>query len=223
MWLFGSGFPKHKSKLKPGYEPIILARKPAQRATPLQIDACRIAERWPSNVGIDSEAATLLDEQSTAGVHNGMGYHGAGPWPMPAVAANTGGASRFFYVAKASRSEREAGCADLPTAPGGANDRGFTEDVAAGNDRNRPVHNHHPTVKPIALMRWLCRLVTPPAGVVLDPFAGSGSTGCAAVQEGLRFVGIEREQAYADIAAARLEHWTRASLEQMCVELEATT
>jgi len=66
------------------------------------------------------------------------------------------------------------------------------------------VRNHHPTVKPVALMRYLCRLVTPPGGVVLDPFLGSGTTGMAAVMEGFRFVGIEREAEYLEIARARI-------------------
>ncbi len=69
--------------------------------------------------------------------------------------------------------------------------------------------NHHPTVKPIELMRYLCRLVTPKGGTVLDPFTGSGTTGCAAVLEGFTFVGIEREPEYAEIARARIDHWNR--------------
>ena len=76
---------------------------------------------------------------------------------------------------------------------------------AAGN-RETMAHNHHPTVKPTALMRWLCRLVTPPGGIVLDPFAGSGSTGKAAVLEGFGFVGIEREPEYFEIMRRRIEH-----------------
>jgi site-specific DNA-methyltransferase (adenine-specific) len=67
-----------------------------------------------------------------------------------------------------------------------------------------PQRNHHPTVKPTALMRYLCRLVTPPGGIVLDPFTGSGSTGKAAVSEGFDFVGIEREAEYVEIARARI-------------------
>jgi site-specific DNA-methyltransferase (adenine-specific) len=65
--------------------------------------------------------------------------------------------------------------------------------------------NHHPTVKPTALMRWLVRLVTPPGGVVLDPFMGSGSTGKACAKEGFRFVGIELDAEYFDIACRRIE------------------
>ena len=68
-----------------------------------------------------------------------------------------------------------------------------------------PRANHHPTVKPTDLMRYLCRLVTPPRGIVLDPFMGSGSTGKAAMLEGFAFVGIEREAEYIDIAKARIQ------------------
>jgi site-specific DNA-methyltransferase (adenine-specific) len=67
--------------------------------------------------------------------------------------------------------------------------------------------NYHPTVKPIALMRWLCRLITPPNGIVLDPFTGSGSTGAAAMLEGFNFVGIEQDAEYLEIARRRIEHW----------------
>ena len=67
--------------------------------------------------------------------------------------------------------------------------------------------NHHPTVKPIALMRWLCRLVTPPGGLILDPFNGSGSTGCAAVLEGFRYLGAELEPEYVEIARRRIAYW----------------
>ena len=71
------------------------------------------------------------------------------------------------------------------------------------------IANVHPTVKSIELMRWLVRLVTPPGGLVLDPFAGSGTTGCAATLEGMRFVGLEREREYVDIAEARIAYWAR--------------
>jgi site-specific DNA-methyltransferase (adenine-specific) len=98
-----------------------------------------------------------------------------------------GGPSRFFpcfhYEQKAARTERESGLAKA--------EKGWA--------------NLHPTVKPVGIMRWLCRLVTPPDGVVLDPFAGSGSTGIAALREGFRFVGIEREDTYISIARRRLE------------------
>lgn len=126
---------------------------------------------------------------------------------------DTGGASRFFYTAKASRREREAGLEGMPRK---ANDfqressglsRGKNPETGELKGAVQPSTNHHPTVKPIALMRWLCRLVTPPNGLVLDPFTGSGSTGCAAVLEGFRFVGVEREPEYAAIAEKRIAHW----------------
>jgi site-specific DNA-methyltransferase (adenine-specific) len=92
-----------------------------------------------------------------------------------------GSAARFFYCAKASKRDREEG---LDSAGSRA--------------------NHHPTVKPTDLMRYLCRLVTPPGGIVLDPFTGSGSTGKAAVLEGFRFLGCELSEEYAAIARARI-------------------
>lgn len=136
-----------------------------------------------------------------------------------------GGCSRFFptfswsveydmpfrYVPKASRAEREAGCERLPVKTRG--EITGREDDAPGSDNPRSgkratggIHNHHPTVKPIALMQWLCRLVTPPGGVVLDCFAGSGTTIAAARMEGLRAIGIEREPEYVAIAQARVDH-----------------
>jgi len=136
--------------------------------------------RWPANVALDEEAAAMLDEQ-------------------------TGGASRFFYCAKASRGEREAGLEGLPRRQ---QDESRDPDApGANNPRNRGGGgrgNHHPTVKPLALMRWLVRLVTPPGGLVLDPFAGSGTTGLAARAEGFRSVLIEREEEYVEILCGRL-------------------
>ncbi|HEY3428623.1 MAG TPA: site-specific DNA-methyltransferase, partial [Acidimicrobiia bacterium] len=76
-----------------------------------------------------------------------------------------------------------------------------------------PAANHHPTVKPLSLMRWLCRLITPPNGLILDPFTGSGTTGCAAVQEGFQFVGIEKELEYVQIAEKRIAHWAKVAAE----------
>lgn len=114
---------------------------------------------------------------------------------------------RFFYTAKASRSDREEGLAGMPT---GQRDETRDPDApGANNPRNRGGQaraNIHPTVKPTDLMRWLVRLVTPPGGIVLDPFTGSGSTGKAAALEGMRFVGVERDAGYADIARARIAH-----------------
>lgn len=129
---------------------------------------------------------------------------------------DAGGASRFFYTAKAGRAERNAGLDDQPSRAHGVSsgaakavERG--EEYAAGQgiglNRIRQVKNHHPTVKPLDLMQWLCRLVTPKGGVVLDPFCGSGSTGRAAVAEGFSFVGIELNPEYAEIARARIRDY----------------
>lgn len=127
-------------------------------------------------------------------------------------AANVGGASRFFYTAKTSTKEREAGLDGFPVKTGGElTDRqdgtNGLNSPRAGAGRRGGRRNTHPTVKPLALMRWLVKLVTPPDGVVLDPFAGSGSTGCAAALEGRHFMGIELEAESAAIARARIAHW----------------
>jgi site-specific DNA-methyltransferase (adenine-specific) len=115
-----------------------------------------------------------------------------------------GSAARFFYCAKASRGEREAGLwwdFEQKARPTMGSGIGGQPDQTRQNNRNI-----HPTIKPIALMRWLVRLVTPPRGLVLDPFTGSGTTGCAAVLEGMAFVGAELSAEYAEIARARIAH-----------------
>jgi site-specific DNA-methyltransferase (adenine-specific) len=132
--------------------------------------------------------------------------------------ASTGGASRFFrvfepeidvpfiYCAKSSRRERNAGCEGLPEAISARyGEKGQGPLPQQTPHVHKPEGNHHPTVKPIALMRYLCRLVTPPSGVVLDPFCGSGSTGVAAVLEGFDFIGVEMDPDYMAIATARIE------------------
>lgn len=153
--------------------------------------------RWPANVVLDEEAAALLDEATgtlRSGApavrrtpideltHNTYGGNESRPPGAQMIGyGDSGGASRFFYVAKVSQAERQLGVTD----PGG---------------------NTHATVKPIALMRWLVRLVCPPGGLVLDPFAGSGSTGVAALREDVRFIGIERDPDYLRIAQQRLDY-----------------
>jgi len=123
-------------------------------------------------------------------------------------------AARFFYAAKASRRDREEGCECLPvrqtTGGGGMNDPNGDDVCGKYGSVKSPSRNHHPTVKPTALMRYLCRLVTPPGGIVLDPFAGSGSTGKGAVLEGFNFIGIELDAEYAEIARARIGNATSA-------------
>jgi len=149
------------------------------------------AGRWPANVVLDGAAGTALDQRtgglsttgrrsiasrsaSVSGTRWGTDDDRSREYP-----GDTRGASRFFYCAKASARERSAGL------PGGE-------------------RNPHPTVKPVALMEWLLRLVTPPGGRVLDPFLGSGTTAVAATRLGIAWVGIEQSVEYADIAALRV-------------------
>jgi DNA modification methylase len=122
---------------------------------------------------------------------------------------DSGSAARFFYCAKANKKDRNEGLEHLPTRRASA--MGY--DIGLGEagegmfkDRNPQKQNHHPTVKPTDLMRYLCRLVTPLNGTVLDPFTGSGSTGKAATLEGFNFIGIEQSAEYVEIATARINH-----------------
>jgi site-specific DNA-methyltransferase (adenine-specific) len=116
-----------------------------------------------------------------------------------------GSAARFFYCAKASKSDRNEGCAHLDAKQ--YSHDGRETPIENAYQRNNSVRqNNHPTVKPTDLMAYLCRLVTPPGGVVLDPFMGSGSTGKAAMREGFRFIGCELSPEYMEIANARIAH-----------------
>lgn len=177
--------------------------------------------RWPTNLILDEFAAELLDEQS--GERPG-GYRANASTPNVQDAAtfklgatrgergysDQGGASRFFFVAKASKAEREAGLEDR--APRNVNDGRETSIDNPYQRGDSPRKNTHPTVKPVSLMRHLVRLVTPPGGSVLDPFAGSGTTGVACVLEGLKFVGVELSEEYCDIAARRIAYHSRQRL-----------
>lgn len=226
MWLQGQGYPAtgllpdgQGTSLKPAWEPIVLARKPLDgtldqnlaehRTGAMNIDACRIA---------------LTAEDSTAGRARGrrIAANPQGRWPANILLSHgqsctphkcepdcpiglLGPRHRFFYSAKASRRERDAGCEELPRRVA------QTFKIGTHNEQlceEHPVANFHPTVKPIELMRWLVRLLTPKGGLVLDPFTGSGSTGAAAVLEGARFHGIDREANYVSIARARIAHWS---------------
>jgi DNA modification methylase len=175
--------------------------------------------RWPANVILDPEAGAMLDAQSgrlTSGANptrrggdsdrTAYGEFAGQADANPQRGTYTGGASRFFYCAKASRAERNAGLDGFEERP--ASDRYKTiSTLNAANQQRLPAANVHPTVKPIDLMRYLVRLVTPPGGTVLDPFTGSGTTGIAAGLEGFDFIGIEREAEYREIAEARLNWW----------------
>ena len=224
--------------LKPANEPIVLARKPLSEKTVaenvlkwgtggLNIDGCRIGTevlynnyckpkqgymsdsegssggafskegvniaqgRFPANVILDEEAGALLDKQSgisrssdkprhnnNADNHDNYNCFGKYGNITTTGYSDIGGASRFFYCAKASRKERGEG-------------------------------NNHPTVKPIKLMEYLITLITPPNGIVLDPFFGSGTTGVAAVNLGFHYIGFELDKTYCDIAAKRISDITK--------------
>jgi site-specific DNA-methyltransferase (adenine-specific) len=127
---------------------------------------------------------------------------------------DSGGASRFFYVAKASKSERNKGLegfADKYSASAEFRPNHMEKAIEgdSGNPYGRwtPIKNFHPTVKPVKLMQYLVRLVTPPNGKVLDPFCGSGTTGIACKIEGFEFVGMEQDPEYTKIAEARIKNW----------------
>jgi len=177
--------------------------------------------RWPSNLIHDgSEEVVGLFPQTGASKstprNNGEFKSVAKGRDLPHVTHghddSGGSAARFFYCAKASKKDRDEGCEGFEAKP--ANNSygdGLNTATKIRTDKQAEIgvsremrRNHHPTVKPTALMRYLCRLVTPPSGIVLDPFMGSGSTGKAAMLEGFEFIGIERDDAYFEIAKERI-------------------
>jgi site-specific DNA-methyltransferase (adenine-specific) len=138
--------------------------------------------------------------------HNATSY-GQGDGKETNDYRDSGSAARFFYCAKASKKDRDEGCDNMPLkACGMMEDDNYPIKTGSGNLRETKRKNAHPTVKPTDLMRYLCRLVTPPGGLILDPFMGSGSTGKAAMLEGFRFIGIEQEAKYLEIAEARIAY-----------------
>lgn len=225
-WLYGSGFPKSHNlpgglgtALKPGWEPIILARKPFRGTVArnveehgtgaLNIDGCRVPAPGESTQRANTAPRGWSGGWSS---DDGRGYTTGfdnGRWPANVLHDGCLDAEpwgRFFYSAKASRADRDAGLDALPVlTPGEGSDRTEgSEGITAYAGATGPARNPHPTVKPTELMRWCCRLITPPGGGVLDPFCGSGSTGRGAVLEGFGFVGIELDPAYAEIARLRV-------------------
>ncbi|HMJ01825.1 MAG TPA: DNA methyltransferase [Conexibacter sp.] len=194
--------------------------RPGQDAVAERSFDGELVEAWECAPGCP---VGMLDEQSgelksgfMAGEteREGLGYRGGlGCLVRHDTIGDRGGASRFFYCAKTSRAEREAGLEALDAVERSNGNKWTDRDyrVEAGERPETaeagPRRNTHPTVKPVDLMRWLLRLVTPPGGIVLDPFAGSGSTVCAGACERIAVVGIEREPGYASIARARAAWW----------------
>jgi site-specific DNA-methyltransferase (adenine-specific) len=215
--------------LKPAMEPITVARKPLGGTVAenvlthgtggLNVDGCRVGgEPSPSVKRRESAApdasvgATGWETPARPACYNEQRPgEQLGRWPANLIHDGSedvtgllGDAARFFYCPKASKQDRDEGCEGMEEKEAGIkNDsgRGFSESDPMAKIMRR---NHHPTVKPTELMRYLCRLVTPPGGIVLDPFTGSGSTGKAAVLEGFEFIGIEREAEYVELARARI-------------------
>ena len=260
-WVYGSGYPKHRSSLKPAMEPITLARKPAPRATLLNIDACRVGDemlpphksgnnalmgglrektgtggvvtpervgRYPANLihdGSDEVLAHFPDSAGSGGSVPNVKISGYGDGVVGTGSAEylggerikvdcgTGSAARFFYCAKASKRDRNEGLDHFPAIQTNFADGTGLSKNGDGSPRNQEAtaKNPHPTVKPTDLMRYLCRLVTPPGGLIVDPFAGSGSTGKAAALEGFQFIGFELNPQYSAIANARIDA-ARASM-----------
>lgn len=172
--------------------------------------------RWPANVIFDEQAAFMLDEQSgqfagSIGRANrkSAGQYEASNFKVGVVTETEtkdfGGASRFFYCAKSSKAERNRGLEGEAKQKQGARPSSADATGKFPDHDHRPTGgNNHPTVKPIKLMKYLCRLVTPPNGIILDPFMGSGSTGVAAKNLGFDFIGIEMNEEYVEIAKRRI-------------------
>jgi DNA modification methylase len=168
--------------------------------------------RWPANLIHDGGEEVLACFPETKGGvavrRNSGGNTFGGDKPKPQMDdigyGDSGSAARFFYCAKASKRDRDEGLDGFDARLAGCMNMRNDAHAQANGLTYSPKRNHHPTVKPTDLMRYLCRLVTPPNGIVLDPFTGSGSTGKAAVIEGFQFIGIEREAEYVEIARARI-------------------
>ena len=198
MWLYGSGFPKSMNigkgwgtALKPAHEPVVMARKPVEGTV-----ANNVLKHGTGGINIDDCRIDLSEGDDPR-------LGGKGTWKTDKMANNVYG----DYEGK------ESGSSELGRFPANVMHDGLEQEWArffycpkvSKDESNRGLNkNNHPTVKPIELMKYLCRLVTPKGGIVLDPFMGSGSTGMAAKDEGFDFVGIEREEEYFGIAEARI-------------------
>ena len=174
--------------------------------------------RFPANVILDEEAGAMLDLQApktgafapVKSGHNGDSKGIYGDFDHKGDDGKTfhdgqlAGASRFFYCPKASPSERNKGLEgfDLKAPAYGSNLSSSNKGTISNS--KKPKQNFHPTVKPVSLMKYLCKMITPKGGTVLDPYMGSGTTGIGALTEGFLFIGIENEKEYCEIAQARI-------------------
>jgi DNA modification methylase len=195
--------------------PISASKSEASQATQVCTGNCVSCTQSPSHANDAEQTGSTGTTQTTPSHSTSCGYAphaiegniSQERKAVEGVELDRGGAMRFLYNAKASKKDRDEGLEHLPevarSSEFGQLHPGTSE---SGNTTGNylPRRNHHPTVKPTDLMRYLCRLVTPPGGTVLDPFTGSGSTGKAAVLEGFNFIGIEREAEYVAIAEARI-------------------
>ncbi len=225
MWLYGTGFPKGQGRLKPAWEPILLARKPGPRVLPLGIDACRIGtgedrtsggatgKRKDAGEGYSGEWADAERGRSrpTGGRYPANVVHDGSDEVMEAFAAfgeRSCGAARVT-----PHDEARADSSQYRTKPVAGSIRSLGDTgtaarffyCAKASKSERGAANTHPTVKPLALLRWMLRLITPPGGLVLDPFAGSDTTLLAAEAEGVQAVGIEQDAGHCDIIRKRLK------------------
>ena len=243
-WLYGSGFPKSLNvgggwgtALKPAWEPVIMARKPLVGTVAanlllhgtgaLNVDGCRIPIEGAAGVWGAKHIASIGFHGGTAGSGFATVQHPQGRWPAnvmhdgsdEVVVGFPNEQARFFYCAKASRADREEGCEQLPEV---RRTDGRETEHHVPNLRTTALRNHHPTVKPTELMRYLIRLITPPGGTVLDPFMGSGSTGKAAMLEGATFRGCDLDPAYLAIAEARILFGLQLEAEEAAEAYEST-
>ena len=204
------------SALKPAFEPICLARKPLSEKTiaanvlrhgtgGLNIDGCRVGDEVRFNAPAGNKAGGNSLNMSAVGMpEDAEGRTAEGRWPANFIHDGLKESwAKYFYCAKASKQDRNEGCEALEEKQYSHDGREVTINNAYQRNASKS-GNHHPTVKPTELMRYLIKLITPPQGVVLDPFMGSGSTGKAAALDGFSFIGIELDEEYVEIAEARI-------------------
>jgi site-specific DNA-methyltransferase (adenine-specific) len=221
MWVYGTGFPKGRGCLKPAWEPIVLARKPGPKVLPLGIDGCRVGTSkeipgsLPTKTGLGGygerpgRLGITADDDGRnpdIGRYPANVVHDGSPEVMEAFAEfgerASGGRTKGGRTVGLRGNEWDHPCRNPVPGTTGTAARFFY--AAKASKAERGDGNTHPTVKPLALMRWLVRLVCPAGGVLLDPFGGSGTTGKAAAAEGRSAVLIEQDAGHAETARRRV-------------------